>query len=161
MRRLIQFAAIILFTSGTMSHAQIFKHKEKPQKDNVEWLWQYGPPPAEGRENALVLDPRFRPFLAQYLTAPQTFWGNPKTISRSPEKSSPTITVTYPSPDASSASAHRAACSGSISASRIRWSSSRPSIGSKTTKFPANPTPNTPSGSSRTRPSLPITFPRL
>jgi hypothetical protein len=79
MRRLIQFAAIILFTSGTMSHAQIFKHKEKPQKDNVEWLWQYGPPPAEGRENALVLDPRFRPFLAQYLTAPQTFWGNPKT----------------------------------------------------------------------------------
>ena len=62
--------------------AQLFSpkiKKEKKQRENVEWLWQYSPPPADGRENALVLDPRFRPFLAQYLTAPQTFWGNPKT----------------------------------------------------------------------------------
>ncbi len=55
------------------------KKTKKQPKENVEWLWQYSPPPAEGRENQLVLDPRFRPFLAQYLTAPQTFWGNPKT----------------------------------------------------------------------------------
>ena len=55
------------------------KKDKKPPKENVEWLWQYGPPPADGRETQLVLDPRFRPFLAQYLTAPQTFWGNPKT----------------------------------------------------------------------------------
>lgn len=65
------------------AHAQIsspqIKKEKKPPKENVEWLWQYGPPPADGRENALVLDPRFRPLLAQYLTAPQTFWGNPKT----------------------------------------------------------------------------------
>jgi hypothetical protein len=53
--------------------------KQKQAKENVEWLWQYSPPPAGGRENELVLDQRFRPFLAQYLTAPQTFWGNPKT----------------------------------------------------------------------------------
>jgi hypothetical protein len=53
--------------------------KQKQPKENVEWLWQYSPPPAGGRENELVLDQRFRPFLAQYLTAPQTFWGNPKT----------------------------------------------------------------------------------
>jgi len=55
-------------------------HKnKKPLKENVEWLWQYSPPPADGRENQLVLDTRFQPFLAQYLTAPQTFWGNAKT----------------------------------------------------------------------------------
>jgi hypothetical protein len=77
----LKFVAVVLLfiTTGAVSHAEIFKHKEKPKKNNVEWLWQYGPPPADGRENALVLDPRFRPFLAQYLTAPQTFWGNPKT----------------------------------------------------------------------------------
>jgi hypothetical protein len=79
MRRLLQLAAVLLLIVGTMAHADLFKHKEKPPKTNVEWLWQYGPPPADGRENALVLDPRFRPFLAQYFTAPQTFWGNPRT----------------------------------------------------------------------------------
>ena len=74
MRRHFQLATILLFITGAATtNAQIFKHKEK-KKANVEWLWQYGPPPAEGRENALVLDPRFQPFLAQYLTAPQTFW---------------------------------------------------------------------------------------
>jgi hypothetical protein len=56
-----------------------FQRPPKQPKEDIEWLWQYSPPPAEGRENDLVLDPRFRPFLAQYFTAPQTFWGNPKT----------------------------------------------------------------------------------
>ena len=63
---------------GQISSPQIKKDKKQP-KENVEWMWQYSPPPADGRENQLVLDPRFRPFLAQYLTAPQTFWGSPKT----------------------------------------------------------------------------------
>jgi hypothetical protein len=73
-------AALLLLTTGTMiSRAEIFHHKEKPPKSNVQWLWQYGPPPPGGRENALVLDPRFRPFLAQYFTTPQTFWGSAKT----------------------------------------------------------------------------------
>ena len=79
MRRLLQLAAILLLVMGTMAHASIFKHKEGKHSENVEWLWQYGPPPPGGRETALVLDPRFRPFLAQFLTAPQTFWGNQKT----------------------------------------------------------------------------------
>lgn len=81
MRRHLQLAAIFLLITGAATNAQIFKHKEKKLKPNVEWLWQYGPPPAEGRENALVLDPHFRPFLAQYLTAPQTFWGKNKTLA--------------------------------------------------------------------------------
>src|SRR4030081_515329 len=83
MRRATQFAATTLLLAATATHAQIsspqIKKDKKQPKKNREWLWQYGPPPAEGRETQLVLDPRFRPFLAQYLTAPQTFWGNPKT----------------------------------------------------------------------------------
>jgi hypothetical protein len=63
---------------STVSHAFAPEAKKQKQpKENVEWLWQYSPPPAGGRENELVLDPRFRPFLGQYLTAPQTFWGSP------------------------------------------------------------------------------------
>ncbi len=83
MRRHLQLAVTFLLITGAVAtSAQIFKHKEKKPKENVEWLWQYGPPPAEGRENALVLDPRFRPFLAQYLTAPQTFWGPAKSQAK-------------------------------------------------------------------------------
>ena len=82
MRRYLQLAVILLLAAGAVTtNANIFTHKEKKPKENVEWLWQYGPPPAEGRENALVLDPRFRPFLAQYLTAPQTFWAKNKTLA--------------------------------------------------------------------------------
>jgi len=93
MRRTLQLAASALLLATTalsaqmptpqppppqISSPQIKKDKKQP-KENVEWLWQYGPPPADGRENQLVLDTRFQPFLAQFLTAPQTFWGNPKT----------------------------------------------------------------------------------
>jgi hypothetical protein len=82
MRRYLQLAVLLLLAAGTVAtNANIFTHKEKKHGENVEWLWQYGPPPAEGRENALVLDPRFRPFLAQYLTAPQTFWAKNKTLA--------------------------------------------------------------------------------
>jgi hypothetical protein len=80
--RHLQLAAVLLFLSfaPAVTPAQIFKHKEEKQpRENVEWLWEYSPPPADGRENELLRDPRFRPFLAQYFTAPQTFWGNPKT----------------------------------------------------------------------------------
>src|SRR5260370_41575631 len=77
MRRAIQLAATTLLIAATATHAQIsspqIKKDKKQPKESVEWLWQYGPPPAEGRETQLVLDQRFRPFLAQYLTAPQTF----------------------------------------------------------------------------------------
>ena len=94
MRRALQLAMplLLLFTASPFyaqittptppppqtSVPQIKKDKKQP-KENIEWLWQYSPPPADGRENELVLDTRFRPFLADHLTAPQTFWGNPKT----------------------------------------------------------------------------------
>ena len=135
------------------------KKEKKPPKENVEWLWQYSPPPPEGRENQLVLDPRFRPFLAQYLTAPQTFWGSQKAGYKSlAETALDFLSV----PDKVLADDNRyvtitgcvyrfcppAASSGSTSAARIRSSPSLPSTGSKTTRPPTSPTPNTLCGSS-------------
>jgi len=82
MRRLLQFAAALLLTA-TFAPAQIHSpqvnKKEKPQREDVEWIWQYtpAPPDTNGRENDLVQDPHFVPFLEQFLTAPQTFWGFP------------------------------------------------------------------------------------
>ena len=82
MRFYLQLVAVLLMLTPMATIGQIslsdLKKEKKPPKENVEWLWQYGPPPSDGRENQLVLDPRFRPFLAQYLTAPQTFWGSQK-----------------------------------------------------------------------------------
>jgi hypothetical protein len=77
MRRLLQFAAALLLLT-TLAPAQAVK-KPKPAPENVEWLWQYTPDDTNkpGRENDLVQDDRFRPFLDQFLTAPQTFWGTP------------------------------------------------------------------------------------
>lgn len=77
MRRLLQLAAtVLLLTTLAPSYA---KPKNDKQREDVEWLWQYGPDDKnkDGRENDLVQDAHFRPFLEQFLTAPQTFWGVP------------------------------------------------------------------------------------
>jgi len=88
MNRLLQLAAALLLTA-TLAPAQPPPAQpapqgkpvknQKPQPENVEWLWQYTPDATnkDGRENDLVQDDRFRPFLDQFLTAPQTFWGIP------------------------------------------------------------------------------------
>ena len=67
---------LCLFLASTAAAAP---KPEKPQPENVEWLWQYTPDTTntEGRENDLTTDLRFKPFLDQFLTAPQTFWGIP------------------------------------------------------------------------------------
>jgi hypothetical protein len=87
MRYLLQLAAVLVLT-GTLAHAQTQppqpesqaksnKKQPKPAPENIEWIWQYTPDDThpDGRENDLVQDLRFLPFLQQYLTAPQTFWG--------------------------------------------------------------------------------------
>jgi hypothetical protein len=90
MNRLLQLAAAFVLTT-TLAHAQIQPpppqptpqtkpdKKDKPQREDVEWLWQYTPDATnkEGRENDLVQDLHFKPFLDQFLTTPQTFWGIP------------------------------------------------------------------------------------
>src|SRR5580698_1715675 len=90
MNRLLQLAAALLLT-GAFAHAQLqpppyqpapqnkSNKKDKPQREDVEWIWQYTPADndKDGRENDLVQDTHFRPFLEQFFTAPQTFWGTP------------------------------------------------------------------------------------
>ncbi len=90
MSRILQLAAALLLLT-TLAQAQTqppnpppqaptkSSKKEKPQPENVEWIWQFTPDAAnkDGRENDLVQDPRFMPFLERFLTAPQTFWGFP------------------------------------------------------------------------------------
>ena len=77
-------AVLLLMSLGAVpGHAQLLGEppippKEKKQKQragDLEWLWQYSPPPAEGREHELIQDPHFRDFLDQYFKAPQSFWG--------------------------------------------------------------------------------------
>jgi hypothetical protein len=51
------------------------KKRDRKQRSDAEWMWQYGPPPVDGRENQLIQDAKFYPFLQQNLTAPQSFWG--------------------------------------------------------------------------------------
>jgi len=72
-------AIFALATLSAISFAAGAPKPEKPQPENVEWLWQYTPDATnkEGRENDLTTDLRFKPFLDQFLTAPQTFWGIP------------------------------------------------------------------------------------
>lgn len=85
MRRHIQLATALLltavFASGTFLVSQPPKRVDKKDKshENIEWIWQYTPADKnkDGRENDLIQDPHFRPFLDQFLTAPQTFWGIP------------------------------------------------------------------------------------
>jgi len=78
MRRLLQLAAALLLVA-TLAPAFAAPKPAKPAPENVEWIWQYTPDDTnkQGRENDLVQDDRFRPFLDQFLTAPQTFWGAP------------------------------------------------------------------------------------
>lgn len=83
MRRHLQLVGILLL-AAVPAPAQFHLGRDKTDKSakyhksDVEWLWQYSASDTdkEGRENDLVLDERFRPMLAQYFTAPQTFWGN-------------------------------------------------------------------------------------
>jgi hypothetical protein len=82
MPRILQLATVFTL-AATLAPAQLHSNqvnkKEKPQREDVEWIWQYTPDATnkDGRENDLIQDSHFRPFLEQFLTAPQTFWGPP------------------------------------------------------------------------------------
>lgn len=81
-------AATILLTPAAapaqIHSPQVNIHRHHADQD-LSWLWQYTEPaaatqPSAYRENDLVNDPRFQPFLRQNLTAPQTFWANGKPL---------------------------------------------------------------------------------
>jgi hypothetical protein len=75
MSRTLQLAAVSLLLTGTQAHAQLHLHADKPVAEDLSWMWQYTQPaPGIARENALVGDARFVPFLEKNLKAPQTFF---------------------------------------------------------------------------------------
>ncbi|MCU1320937.1 MAG: hypothetical protein JWM43_586 [Acidobacteriaceae bacterium] len=79
MRHFLQLAAITLLTATT-AHAQFhmpqLSHKEKDTREDVTWLALFANPAPNGRQNELIRDPRFKGFLRDHLTAPQTFWND-------------------------------------------------------------------------------------
>jgi len=78
MTRHLQLAAALLF-AATLPPALAAPKPPKHGGGDVEWMWQYTPDAThkDGRENDLAQDLRFKPFLEQFLTSPQTFWGQP------------------------------------------------------------------------------------
>lgn len=83
MRRYLQLAAILSLTAA-QAHAQIHVPQitlHKQEKDDLSWLWQYTQPGSGSRETQMLGDPRFKPFLSRYLTAPQSFWKNNRPLS--------------------------------------------------------------------------------
>ncbi len=80
------FAAALPASAQLIGEAPLVQHESKRSKqkgNDLEWLWQYGPPPSGGREHDLIQDPHFQPFLHEYFTAPQAFWGPASTDPKS------------------------------------------------------------------------------
>ncbi len=72
---LLALTATAAFAQLHSSQIDGIKKRDKKHYSDAEWMWQYGPPPVDGRENDLIQDAKFRPFLVQNLIAPQSFWG--------------------------------------------------------------------------------------
>ena len=83
MRRTLQLAALA-FTLTTTCRAQFHfpQHHAKPvQKEDLSWLATFANPAPDGREAELLHDSRFKPFLRDHLTAPQTFWNQNQSLA--------------------------------------------------------------------------------
>jgi hypothetical protein len=78
-RQILAFCLLATTLAPAQIHSPQINKKEKSAPENVEWIWQYTQTDTDknGRENDLVQDLHFRPFLEQFLTAPQSFWGTP------------------------------------------------------------------------------------
>ena len=83
MRSLLHLAILLSF--GITASAQIHSpqvtlhHAERPE--DLSWLWAFASPAPGSNEDALARDPRFKPLLERSLTAPQSFWGDRKTLA--------------------------------------------------------------------------------
>lgn len=77
-------AALLLLPGAAAAPAQIHSPQINLQRHHAEdlsWLWQYTQPAPGSRENQLVNDPNFKPFLQHNLTAPQSFWGDARPLA--------------------------------------------------------------------------------
>jgi hypothetical protein len=83
MRRILQLAAaaLLLTTAAPAMRAQLHLKHDKPQVEDLSWMWQYTQPTPTGNENGLLSDARLKPFLAEHLTAPQSFWSKGKSLA--------------------------------------------------------------------------------
>jgi hypothetical protein len=86
MRQTLQLAALTLaLTATTATHAQIHfpQHtpKNKVTHEDLSWLALFATPEPDGRENELIRDPRFKPFIREHLKAPQTFWNDNQSLA--------------------------------------------------------------------------------
>jgi len=84
MHSLLQLAAIVLI-AATPTYAQFhfpqLSHKDKDKdREDVSWLAPYANPAPDGRAEELMHDARFRPFIREHLTAPQTFWNQNESL---------------------------------------------------------------------------------
>lgn len=82
MRRMLQLAAVLLSIAVPGVCVQLHLKHERPQVEDLSWMWQYTQPETtRSQENALLLDVRFKSFVETHFKAPQTFWGKNKPLS--------------------------------------------------------------------------------
>jgi len=83
MRRILQLAtAALLLSTVPGMRAQLHLKHDKPQAEDLSWMWQYAQPDSKrSQENALLWDPRFRTFLQDTLKGTQIFWDKNKPLS--------------------------------------------------------------------------------
>lgn len=97
----VALATILLAVLAPIASAQLLgeppipakQKKDKKHSSNLEWMWQYSPPPENGREHELIQDPDFLPFLETNFTAPQSFWGPNPTDPKAPTHKSLAQTI--------------------------------------------------------------------
>jgi len=84
MRRQLQLAALTLAlttVAAAQFHFPQLSHKDRDKdREDVSWLAPYATPEPGGRAEELMHDSRFKPFIRDHLTAPQTFWNQNESL---------------------------------------------------------------------------------
>src|SRR5882757_6987175 len=82
MRRTLQLAtaALMLIANAQLS-AQFPLRTDKPQVEDLSWMWQYTQPLPSGNASALLADARLKLLLTEHLKAPQSFWNKGKSLT--------------------------------------------------------------------------------
>ncbi len=81
MRRILQLAtAALLLTAAPGTRAQLPLKHDRPQAEDLSWMWQYTQPARSGNGSGLLRDVRFKPLLQAHFAAPQSFWSNGKSL---------------------------------------------------------------------------------
>ena len=83
MRCTLQLAAAVLLpTMVTGLQAQLPWKRDKPQMEDLSWMWQYTQPDMARSQDVFLEDPHLKPFLEKNLKATQSFWDKNKPLSQ-------------------------------------------------------------------------------